>query len=62
MLSQYKNPEILYPVIDFSDFDESSNLNTLLNQNSNPFFLSLNHYECKKNIKAFSYIFEKITR
>ncbi|EAR97317.1 alpha-1,3-mannosyltransferase ALG2 (macronuclear) [Tetrahymena thermophila SB210] len=49
-LSKYNNPEILYPAIDFSSFDDTIKQSAPVDSKASPFFLSLNRYERKKNI------------
>ena len=55
MLKSRKNPpEILYPSIDFSKFYKYEGISDI----KNPFFLSLNRYEKKKNVQLALYAFE----
>jgi len=52
------NPDVLYPAIDFSKFDNVPDDKEFLNKVLRPFFLSLNRFERKKDIglaiKAFA--------
>lgn len=60
------NPDILYPAIDFSKFDNNLFDQAIMDKlNNRPFFMSLNRYERKKGIglaiEAFATLKKKVS-